>query len=444
MTTLYFMLATTLLAAAATSLRGSRFPSYGRWLSVLVLFYGLLVKPIFVAFALPSEDFIAAFILDPLTSAEYWSGSVLLLGAYTLFVGAMISTSQMLRRQRPVQWPPRALQFQVGRCWGMTAVGLLGMVAFFSQNVDLLTGASKNILAKDDLADYSGRGGLRLLISILYFIPFLMLANLRAGYKLRASRRLLWTAALAWIAFGFFSDQRGVIVFSVLSWLIGYRGFVGKISTKRLVAAGVIALGMMFVRTVLRVATDDGGLLALADEVIGNYIGRNMVENAKTLIILRSIPEQLAYSYGGSYLDSLLILVPRSLFAAKQTVNLDTVIGMSVFGCEVFGACGVPPGLVAESYYNFGAFGVPLLMLACGGLVAWLDHKAGRGTTLFRIYYAATLVYFGLAVLGSSISSFATQAVTDAIVLLFACNVAMRRRRKAPMQSPPQVLASST
>ena len=444
MTILYFMLATTLLAAAAASLRGSRFPAYGRWLSVLVLFYGLLVKPLFVAFALPSEDFIGAFILHPLTYAEYWSGSVLLLGTYTLFVGAMISTSKLLRCQRPVQWPTRAVQFQVGRCWAMTVVGLLGMVAFLSQNLDLLTGATKNILATDDLAVYSGSGGLRLLISILYFIPFLMLANLRAGYKLRASRRLLWAAALAWIAFGFFSDQRGVIVFSVLSWLIGYRSFVGKISTRRLVAAAVIALGMMFVRTVLRVATDDGGLLALADEVIGNYIGRNLVENAKTLIILRSIPEQLAYSYGGSYLDSLLILVPRSLFAAKQTVNLDTIIGQSVFGCELFGACGVPPGLVAESYYNFGVFGVPILMLACGALTAGLDYRAGRGSAVYKIFYVASLVYFGVAVLGSSISSFATQAVTDAIVLLFACNVATRRRRRAPMQSPPQALAPST
>jgi hypothetical protein len=198
---------------------------------------------------------------------------------------------------------------------------------------------------------------------------------------------------------------------------------------KTLLAAAGIALGMMFIRTVLRLATDEVGVLALADEIVGNYIGRNFVDNAKTLIILRSIPEQLAYSYGGSYLDSILILVPRALFAAKQTVNLDTVVGMSVFGCEVFGACGVPPGLIAESYLNFGLFGLPVMMLMCGWLTAWLDYRAARGSVLFKLFYAASLIYFGLAVLGSSISSFATQTVMDAFMLLLVYFAALRSRR---------------
>ena len=409
-----------LVLAAAASIRGSRFRAYGRGFAVLVLLDGLLVKPIFVALGLPSDEFIAEFILAPLSTSEYWAGSVLLLGCYALFIGAMIFTSLLLRHVRRDPIPQHGVCFLLGRSWAVMAIGMLGLIVFFSQNPELLTGASKNILATDDLAGYSGSGGLRLLISILYFIPFLMLVNISAGYKVRGSLQLMWTSAFAWVAFGFFSDQRGAILFSVFSWLIAYRSFIGKIGIKHLVVAAGLALSMVFVRTVLRLTTDDGGLLALADEIVGNYIGRNLVENAKTLIIMRSIPEQLAYSYGGSYLDSLLILIPRSLFAAKQTVNLDTVIGMSVFGCEVFGACGVPPGLIAESYLNFGIVGLPVMLLLCGSLTAWLDWKAASGTILFRVFYAASFVYFGLAVLGSSISSFATQAVMDAFVLLFA------------------------
>lgn len=407
---------------------------------MLVLFYGLLVKPMFVALALPSEEFIAEFILAPLSASEYWYGSVQLLACYALFIGAMILTSLFFRHVRRDLTPQPGVCFPLGRSWALMVIGMLGFAAFFGQNPELLTGASKNIFATDDLAGYSGSGGLRLLISALYFIPFLMLMNVSAGYKVRGSLRLMWAAALAWVAFGFFSDQRGAILFSVFSWLIAYRTFVGKIGTRHLLVAGSIALSMVFVRTVLRLTTDDGGLLALGDEIVGNYIGRNLVENAKTLIIMQSIPEQLAYSYGGSYLDSILVLVPRSLFAVKQTVNLDTVIGISVFGCEVVGACGVPPGLIAESYLNFGLVGLPLMLLLCGSLTAWLDWKAAGGTILFRVFYAASFVYFGLAVLGSSVSSFTTQAVMDAFVLLIAY-FALRRARRVPALSTAPGLA---
>lgn len=441
MTALYFILATALVLAAAASLRGSRFPAYGKGFAVLVLFYGLLVKPLFVALALPSEEFIAEFILDPLSVSEYWTGSVLLLGCYLLFVVAMISTSHMLRRVRRDRASQRDVRFVLGRSWALMAIGMLGLVAFFSQNLELLFGASKNILATDDLADYSGSGGLRLLSSILYFIPFLMFVNIGAGYKVASSSRLMWTAVIAWVAFGFFSDQRGAILFSVFSWLIAYRIFVGKIGTRQLLAASGIALAMVFVRTVLRLTSDDAGLLATANEIVGNYIGRNLVENAKTLIIMKSIPEQLAYGYGSSYLDSILILIPRALFAAKQTVNLDTIIGMSVFGCEAFGACGVPPGLIAESYLNFGIVGLPVMMLLCGWLTAWLDWKAAGGTVLFRTLYAASFVYFGLSVLGSSVSSFMTQAVMHILVLLVAYFM-LRRIRPAPaLSATPSLVA---
>jgi hypothetical protein len=417
---LYFVLATILVGAAAVSLRRSRFPIYGRAFAVLVLVYGLLVKPIFVALGLPSEEFIAQFILAPLSDAEYWIGSVWLLAGYAIFVGAMMATAHVLKTSRRPAPPTRGPTFAVGRGWLLLVIGVAGLVAFFAQNVELLFGASKNILAAGDLADYGSSGGLRLLISLLYLIPFLMIVNIGAGRQVSASLRLMWIAALLWIAFGFFSDQRGAILFSVISWLIAYRGFVGKIRRETLGSAAAIAVTMVLLRSLLRLTGDAAGQLAVADELLGNYIGRNLVENAKTLIIIKSIPEHLSYAFGGSYLDSILILVPRSLFPDKTTVNLDTVIGMAVFGCEAFGACAVPPGLIAESYLNFGIVGLPFLMALGGWLTAWLDWKSAGRSVAFRVLYAGTLVYFGISALGSGISSFATQSIMDGGIFLVA------------------------
>lgn len=430
MIALYFVLASTLVGAAALSLRRSRFPIYGRSFAVLVLLYGLLVKPLFVALGLPSEEFIAEFLLAPLTLAEYWEGSVWLLAGYAVFVGTMMTASFVLGQIRESASLRRTPSFHVGRGWLLLAVGVVGVIIFFAQNVDLLFGASKNILATEDLADYGSSGGLRLLVSFLYLIPFLMIANVGADEDVAGSSRLMWVAALLWIAFSFFSDQRGSILFSVFSWLIAYRSCVGKIPRKALVIAGAIAVAMVVARSLLRLTGDQAGQLAAADELLGNYIGRNLVENAKTLIIIRSIPEQLSYAFGGSYLDSILILVPRSLFPAKTTVNLDTVIGMSVFDCGAFGACAVPPGLVAESYLNFGFFGLPVILALCGWLTAWLDWKSAGRNVAFRILYAATLVYFAISVLGSGISSFVTQAIISSATFLFAYHALRRTKRR--------------
>jgi hypothetical protein len=430
LTALYFFLALVLVGTAALSLRRSRFPIYGRAFAVIVLTYGLLLKPVFVACELPSKDFIAEFLLAPLTEAEYWLGSIYLLVAYALYVGSMVGTAHLLGRARRAASRPGGLTFEVARAWILLFIGSVGLVAFFSQNVELLFGASKNILAAGDLADYGSSGGLRLLISLLYLIPFLMIVNVGAGKNVAASLRLMWCAALLWIAFGFFSDQRGAIFFSIVSWLIAYRGFVGKIRTRTLGTAAAIALAMVLLRSILRLTSDAGGQLAAADELLGNYIGRNLIENAKTLIIIKSIPEHLSYAFGRSYLDSFLILIPRSLFPDKATVNLDTVIGMTVFGCEAFGACAVPPGLIAESYLNFGVLGLPVMMLLCGCMTAWLDWKSAGRSVAFRILYAGTLVYFGISALGSGISSFLTQATMDSSIFFVAYLFSRKTRKR--------------
>ena len=441
MITVYFFLSIAVVLAAASSLKDNRASIYGRMFAVLGMSYGLLIKPLFVALDLPSEDFIQENILSPLTASEYWNGSVLLLGCYALFVFAMLVTSALLGHDRPRRVEHRVVRFSVGNAWLLTVVGLIGVAAFLAQNPDFLAGASKNVLATEDLSEYSGGGALRLVISILYFMPFLMISNIGAGYRRDASRRLLWVSALAWVTFGFLSDQRGMIIFSLFSWFVMYRLAVGPIPKKHLITATAFALVMILVRTTMRLATEDGGALAAADDIIGNYIGRNLVENGKTLIIIKSVPDRLDYAFGSTYLDSMLILVPRSLLEAKATVNIDTIIGMGVFDCRLYGACGVPPGLIAESFFNFGILGVLIMMPLCGWLTAWLDWKATRGGTLLRTLYAASLVYFALSVLGSSVAAFTTQFIMHILILLITYHAVRVQRRKPAAQRAPSTLS---
>jgi hypothetical protein len=247
-----------------------------------------------------------------------------------------------------------------------------------------------------------------------------MLVNIANNKNRSASKAIFWLSTFSWILFGVLSDQRGLILFSVLSWVIAYCIFVGLPHRKTLLLMLGAATSLVLIKTFQRLVNEAGGISETFNDIIGNFIGRNFVENAKSLIILNSIPEKLPFSYGSSYLDSVLILIPRSLFSSKETVNLDTIIGNTIFDCFSFGSCAVPPGLLAESYLNFGLPWIIVMALLCGWMTAWFDWKSSNNGQLFRLFYASNLVYFGISVLGSGIASFITQFIANALILIFS------------------------
>lgn len=402
------------------SLRHKPWAAPGRLLALMVLFYGLVFKPIFVGLSLPSEEFIDIFVLSPLIRSDYWSGSAALLGGYGLFVLAMVLTSKLLSRFRKPVSKTVQVYFAPRRAFVLLIIGLFGLAGFLWLHPELLTGANKNILASDDLSSYSGDGVVRLFISVLYVVPFLMLVNIGGNHKQSASQIIFWLSMFSWILFGVLSDQRGLILFSILAWIVAYNIFVRSPQRKYLLLIFGAALSLVLIKTINRLGTDDISFVESVNNIIGNYIGRNFIENGKSLIIMNAIPDSLPFSYGASYLDSVLILIPRSLLPSKLTVNQDTIIGNIVFGCNSFGSCAVPPGLLAESYLNFGLPWIFLMALLCGWMTAWIDWKSTNKGQLFRLFYASNLVYFGMSVLGSGIASVITQCIAHALVLMYA------------------------
>jgi oligosaccharide repeat unit polymerase len=433
---LYFILSSSLLVFGLLSIRHKPWAAPGRLLSLMVLFYGLVFKPLFVALSLPSEEFIDIFVLSPLTRSDYWSGSTALLGGYGLFVFAMVLTSKLLSRFRKPVSNSVKVYFSPRIAFVFLIISSFGIVIFLSLHPELLTGANKNILATDDLSSYSGDGIVRLLISFAYLLPFFMLLNIGGNYKRSASQKIFLLSTFSWLLFGVLSDQRGLILFSVLSWVVAYNCFVRSLQLKYLLWMFGTAISLVFIKTINRFGADGIGFVESANDVIGNYIGRNFVENSKSLIIINAIPNTLPFSYGASYLDSVLVLIPRSLFPSKLTVNLDTTIGNVVFDCNSFGSCAIPPGLLAESYLNFGWPWIFLTALMCGWMTAWLDWKSANKGQLFQLFYVSTLVFFGISVLGSGLASFFTQFILNALLLIFVWYALKIRRNDTSTKYP--------
>jgi oligosaccharide repeat unit polymerase len=414
--------------------RGIDLSSCAGW-SLLTLLHGLVIKPLFVAFNFPDADILDLLLFSRITRDQYWLWGCALLLPYLAFTAAMLAAGRYGKAARraapgsaaPRQWLDERVLF------ALLAMAVFGIVLFFMQFPQLLESANKNSIATTDVEDYNGGGIWRSLIELSYLVSLCALLNVGAGVARGRNVTLFAVSAGLWLVFCFLSDQRGLVIFSVVAYFIAYRQFVGPISKRVIVISVLCVVAAIGGKTLARIQSEvgDEGDIGYA---AANLVGQNLVENGKTISIIQATPADIAFQFGKTYVDAILILVPRALYPQKETVNLDTVIGTRVFGCDAFGACGVPPGVVAESFLNFGPLGVVILPIAAGIFVGRIDRRfrLGPRTIAFDLFYVYSLVFAGMAILGSGISGlitqFVTQGVTLALVLALASRTTKRRR----------------
>ncbi|MDF1563935.1 MAG: O-antigen ligase [Deltaproteobacteria bacterium] len=88
---------------------------------------------------------------------------------------------------------------------------------------------------------------------------------------------------------------------------------------------------------------------------------------AKTALIVESVPERIDFLYGESFLLWILAPIPRVLWPAKPGVRIGRYVATEIYRRE--NQSGVPPGIIAEFYLNFGWFGIVAGLLLLGMLV---------------------------------------------------------------------------
>jgi oligosaccharide repeat unit polymerase len=399
---------------------------------ILTCVHGLLFKPMFVYFDFPSADVLDFVLFRRLSREEYWPWATVSLLAYVVLFGAMMITG---RYRRP---PERVQQSGTVQCFNNVALGIflllavVGLGGFVVQFPQLLDSDSKNAIASSDLADYNGGGIWRSLAELAYLVSLCCLVNIGARVERRASIAMFVMSAGTWLGFCFLSDQRGAMLFSMATYLIAYNRYIGTVSGKSVFAAVCITGALVVFKTVSRLQAGGAALQESLAGTVGNFVGQNLIEHGKTITIIKSVPDVLSFQYGYTYLNAILVLVPRSLFPGKTSVNLDTTIGNAIYGCDAFGACGVPPGLLAESYLNFGVLGLVLMPFLMGLFIGKIDRtfRDGKRGVAFDMFYLISLLYLGMAIVGSGISSSITSVITQSISVLVVCYVAAKTVRR--------------
>jgi len=409
---------------------------------ILTCVHGLLFKPLFVFFDFPSHEVLDFVLFRLLSREEYWPWATVSLLAYVVLFLAMMITGQYRKPPERIRQSGQVQCFNniaLGIFLAFAVVGLAGFIIAFPQ---LLASDSKNAIASGDLSDYNGGGVWRSLVELAYLISLCSLVNIGARVSLRASVLMFGMSAVVWLGFCFLSDQRGAMLFSMVTYLIAYNRYIGTVSRRNMALAICATVAAVVFKTLTRLQAGGAAMQESLAGTVGNFVGQNLIEHGKTITIIKSVPDVLSFQYGWTYVNAVLMLVPRSLFPDKS-VNLDTTIGNAIYGCDAFGACGVPPGLLAESYLNFGAIGVVLMPILMGLLIGKIDRtfRDGKRGVAFDMFYLVSLLYVGMAIVGSGISSSITAILTQSISVVTVCYVAARTVHRPRILTVRQVWA---
>jgi oligosaccharide repeat unit polymerase len=424
--------------------RGVTLGTCGGWV-ILTCIHGLLLKPLVVYFDFPNAAVLDDLLFQTATRAEYWIWGTASLLAYAIFFASMNLTARYAHVPDAFDRRDRILCFNNLALTMFLCIGLAGIVGFFLQFPQLLGSGNKNVVATVDLTEYSGGGIWRYISEYTYVVSLCALVNVGAKVRRRLSLVLFFFASGTWILFCFLSDQRGLLFFSTVAYLIAYNRYVSRVSKGKILVAVSLMVSVVLLKTVARLSSSAVDLRDNFAQTMGNLVGQNLIEHAKMVSIIKAIPDVLPFQYAYSYVNAVLVLIPRSIFPDKPFVNLDTTIGNAVFGCESFGACAVPPGMLAESYLNFGVPGLAIVPIALGLMIGKFDFEfrvARRGST-FDIFYLVSVLFLGMGILGSGIASSITQLITQMVTIALICFLSRKSVRAGKSAARIQTVIQS-
>lgn len=417
----YFTLAIPLVFYSYTLSRHRGIPFYSNYFFIFILFLqGLIIKPVFISLEIPSNEIVES-VISPVLLDDYWTGSILTLPIYLLFMVSMVYFSPK-RNSRDFTEDKRSSNqvFNTKILLLMLIISIIGFGGFLYQFPILITTLSKASLATSSLQDYRSGSFFRLVISFGYTVSILSLWNIGKKFRVSESIFIFTCSAIIYIAYSIISDQRSMILVSCFIWLVSYHLFIRKISAKKVCVIISIFILIVIFQTIHRVEKSNEINSESIKSSIANFIGRNGIEHSKTIHIINSVPSELDFMLGESFVDSIAILIPRELFPDKSTVNIETVVGQNFFNSHSYGAGAVPPGVIAEMYMNFGWLGILLGAVLAGAITGLIEKKFLKtkfGSPYF-FFYLITLYTFGASVIGSSLSNTVTSLIINLVPFL--------------------------
>lgn len=176
-------------------------------------------------------------------------------------------------------------------------------------------------------------------------------------------------------------------------------------------AVGILVLAMSLSLLNFARANENLSFASAASSVTGSAMidalvyNRNMIELPKTAHVINRVPEVLEYQNGSTFLAYLFAPIPRDVWPDKPVIASGPILGREIYGTHV---AGVPPGLIAELYWNFGLAGLLMGCVPFGMLLRYVYerfHPVEGASVATILLYSVGAVQLGYDALGNSLGS---------------------------------------
>jgi oligosaccharide repeat unit polymerase len=399
---------------------------------------GVLLRCLYIFFDMPDYNEIDTVFLMGKPKSFLFPAMLLIFGGVFTMVLGYISTNKKLKlKSKIIQNDTWSEKRFVRLTLILLIISNCGLVLFINAQGGLfsLESISSYRGVSDTLSEASPHSYLRLLVSFSGLNLFLLTTWLIRYNTRRIFVRTLWFISfLTFIFFNFYISQRGAIVFTLVQLTaVSYyiKGF--KLPKLKLFVGLVFALTIFQVMSVLRGVKDvenQDVKLSITKALEPAILTTNMIDVSKTAHIINAIPGKLNYEYGATLVTIFIAWIPREFWPNKPVTNVDNTIGIEVYGASTYGSGGVPPGIIAELYWNFWIPGVLIGCFLLGAILKIIDQTilANILNPNVVILFVVNFMFIGLAFVGSSFSSVLIGVLQTLIPLVIILNVITEKK----------------
>ncbi|NEQ51943.1 MAG: oligosaccharide repeat unit polymerase [Leptolyngbya sp. SIO3F4] len=295
---------------------------------------------------------------------------------------------------------------------------LLGVILIFFVAQGGVTAWIRQWGAAGSRADaMEGLGPALRLMRVTYFVPLVWYAT--KGSKVFKNPIFVLVLLIS-ISVGFFATgSRSSILYSVIPFLIIYTYRNNELPITRTLFLGsvfFVLFGLLGqIRTASTFNQGDFSWDSIDYSVEGNIEHASEESNqwgglGAGIAVYNSVPEEVDFLYGKTYVTFLAFAIPRAIWPNKPH-SAGHYVAREIFNNKG----GIPPGEVAEAYWNFGVFGVLIMGFLKGVLIRLFQNTFLRR----RDSIAALGLYVIILVTGVTVNSLGLTTLLQSLLLVF-------------------------
>lgn len=387
-----------------------KYDLFSPW-SLVLLSFAVLSTPqaVCMSFKWPSVEAIEYWMLLGRTPEYFvYPGGIYLLGVACLTIGYFCFQGKLQKRLVVSRrFNQGNMIFVLGAC---VLLSIVATFAFIRNTGGVESGKISSKRTKISTLDVQTEqlrqyGALRLASKLSSF-AFLTLLSY---YLVRNEKLSLVHYAVVGLAFfaaftlPFYSSSRAEVGWITLNSLGVIYYFRKPRFKSALVVIGALGVTIFLLMSHLRKSESaEASFSASFESMVLNRSGPGL---SKTAHVINHVPEPLTYQYGKTILVWLIAPVPRRVFPAKPMVHSGPIIGTTIYGTKI---SGVPPGAIAELYWNFHLPGVICGMLLLGWFLQTAYsflHNMDIDRSMLIPIYLFSIFPIGFYVLGNSVGS---------------------------------------